>query len=314
MTFYVASFGDLVVDVVAGVPALPVEAARDQLLDYIRLEPGGAGNFLIAGQRLGMHMRASGAVGQDAFGGIVLRILEEEGVDVSHVQYLPVGTTTTVLVLVDRLGQHVFLGRSGEGPEVLPGPWVKTFLEGVQALHLWGYTFMETALVTSMLHLAEEAYRCGVPVFFDPGPQLRASELQIKHLLQLTQVILLTEAEMPLVTGGLWGSEGIEALLASGPSMVVLKQGVKGCTVYTRTEMIVSPGFPVPLRDTTAAGDSFAAAFVYGYLRGWPLERVAAFANATGAAKVQKVGSGRQVPTAEEVRQVLRAFQIDIDF
>lgn len=143
---------------------------------------------------------------------------------------------------------------------------------------------------------------------------MRASELQIKHLLQLTQVILLTEAEMPLVTGGLWGSEGIEALLASGPSMVVLKQGVKGCTVYTRTEMIVSPGFPVPLRDTTAAGDSFAAAFVYGYLRGWPLERVAAFANATGAAKVQKVGSGRQVPTAEEVRQVLRAFQIDIDF
>lgn len=166
MTFYVASFGDLVVDVVAGVPALPVEAARDQLLDYIRLEPGGAGNFLIAGQRLGMHMRAGGAVGQDAFGGIVLRILEEEGVDVSHVQYLPAGTTTTVLVLVDRLGQHVFLGRSGEGPEVLPGPWVKTFLEGVQALHLWGYTFMETALVTSMLHLAEEAYRCGVPVFF----------------------------------------------------------------------------------------------------------------------------------------------------
>ncbi|MCX8024765.1 MAG: hypothetical protein N3A60_06155, partial [Thermanaerothrix sp.] len=95
-------------------------------------------------------------------------------------------------------------------------------------VQLWGYTFMETALVSSMMHLAEEAHGRKIPIFFDPGPQLRASEPQIKHLLQLTQVILLTEAEVPLVTGGLLGSEGIEALLASGPSLVVLKQGGKG--------------------------------------------------------------------------------------
>ncbi|MCX8026084.1 MAG: PfkB family carbohydrate kinase, partial [Thermanaerothrix sp.] len=145
MTFIVASFGDLVVDIVAGVPALPVEAARDQLLDYIHIEPGGAGNFLIAGQRLGMRMRAAGAVGEDTFGNMVLRILDEEGVDVSQVQRLPSGTTTTVLVLVDRLGHHVFLGRSGEGPEMLPGTWIATLLEGTQAVQLWGYTFMETA-------------------------------------------------------------------------------------------------------------------------------------------------------------------------
>lgn len=314
MGLRVASFGDLVMDVVAGVPRLPIEAARDQLLDYIRIEPGGAGNFLITGQRLGMSMCAGGAVGEDTFGYLVLQILRDEGVDVSEVHHLPGGTTTTVFVLVDRLGEHVFLGRSGEGPELLPGPWMETFLEDVQALQVWGYTFMEKPLVESMLQLVEMAHQRGIPVFFDPGPQLQATPEYLERLLRCTRVILLTEAEVPLVTGGCIGAEGIERLLDRGPGLVVVKQGVKGCTVHTRTETVVAPGFPVPLRDTTGAGDAFAAAFLYGYLHEWPLHQVATFANATGAAKVQKIGSGRQVPTADEVRRVLRDFRVDIDF
>jgi hypothetical protein len=33
-----------------------------------------------------------------------------------------------------------------------------------------------------------------------------------------------------------------------------------------------------------------------------------------GAAKVQKIGSGSQVPSAEEVRAVLEKFEIKLDF
>ena len=33
-----------------------------------------------------------------------------------------------------------------------------------------------------------------------------------------------------------------------------------------------------------------------------------------GAAKVQKFGSGRQVPTADELRKVLRDFYVDVAF
>jgi len=68
------------------------------------------------------------------------------------------------------------------------------------------------------------------------------------------------------------------------------------------------------VRDTSAAGDSFDAAFIYAYLRGWSLADVAAFANAVGAAKVQKIGSGTQVPTADEVRAVLKKYGVPLDF
>jgi sugar/nucleoside kinase (ribokinase family) len=62
----------------------------------------------------------------------------------------------------------------------------------------------------------------------------------------------------------------------------------------------------VDVRDTNGAGDSFAAAFIYGYLQGWPPEEIGAFANAMGAAKVQKFGAGRNVPTLDEIEKVFR--------
>jgi len=50
--FTVISIGDLVADLVVTIPRLPVEANAHQLARHVRLEPGGAGNFLIAGRRL----------------------------------------------------------------------------------------------------------------------------------------------------------------------------------------------------------------------------------------------------------------------
>ncbi|MFQ5932513.1 MAG: PfkB family carbohydrate kinase, partial [Nitrospiraceae bacterium] len=65
------------------------------------------------------------------------------------------------------------------------------------------------------------------------------------------------------------------------------------------------PGFAVEVVDTTAAGDSFDAAVIYGYLSGLEPVRTATLANAVGAAKARKRGTGHQVPTVDEIRNVL---------
>ena len=43
--------------------------------------------------------------------------------------------------------------------------------------------------------------------------------------------------------------------------------------------------------DTTGAGDSFAAGFVYGISEGWEIRRCAEFANQCGAKAVAQVGA-----------------------
>jgi sugar/nucleoside kinase (ribokinase family) len=44
-------------------------------------------------------------------------------------------------------------------------------------------------------------------------------------------------------------------------------------------------------------------------LWGWPLVACAKLANAMGAAKVKKLGGGRNVPTLAEIQQVLAQFE-----
>ena len=58
--------------------------------------------------------------------------------------------------------------------------------------------------------------------------------------------------------------------------------------------------FSVAGRDTTGAGDSFDAGFVYGYTRGWPLDRTLRLACACGALATRVPGGTNGQPTLAE--------------
>lgn len=302
----VVSLGDLVADVVVAIPALPVEADRDQLVQKIQLEPGGAGNFLIAGSRLGMRMVALGAIGDDLYGRETLRVLRSEGIDIRMVDCQAEGTTTTVFALTDENGKHVYLGQYGSGPLVPLSVQWKQALSIADAVMTYGYTLNEPRLVDTMLAGMEYARAQGKLVVFDPGPQAATAAPGLcEQAVKRASALLLTGDEVQSITGDA-DPESVRGLLSDTLRLVCVKFGEQGCVIHTASERVEHPGYRVELRDTSAAGDSFAAAFIGTYLRGRPLAEVAAIANAMGAAKVRKLGSGRSVPTLEEVRAVLQ--------
>lgn len=313
--FRIVSVGDLVTDIIVAIPQLPVEANINQIVKTIQFEPGGAGNFLLAGARLGMKMVALGAIGADVFGSAAIEALEQEGIDCMDVIIQADGTTTSVFVLVDQNGQHVFLGKYGDGPEIsFSSRWEKAINDADVVLG-WGYTLHEKRLAQTLLHAMHYAHHQKVPVFFDPGPFVAdATDEQRVIILENSDVIILTEEEIPLLVGYPSTLEDIQKIIENGPKMICVKRGAQGCIIFTQSDRVEHPGFPVTVRDTTAAGDSFAAAFIYAYQQKWPLEHIALFANAMGAAKVEKFGSGRQVPTADEIRQLLNRYHVDLPF
>ncbi len=303
------SIGDLVADLIVSIPTLPVQAQQHQLAQDISLEPGGGANFLIAGARLGYPMAAIGVLGEDDWGQQVATLVQAEGVDLSAVQRS--GTTTQVIVLVSKTGEHVFLGKYGHGGTLNLGETETGLIKKGGAVYCTGYTLAETRLVDLTLEAMTLAQRYGLPLFFDPGPQItNLSDPVRRAALSRVDTLLLTEAELLLLTTG-----SISDLMAMGPNRVVLKQGPKGCTVYSRniTAPLKSPGYAVPVVDTSAAGDSFNAAFIIATLWGWPLTDCARLANAVGAAKVKKMGGGRNVPTLSELRAVIRDFNLNLN-
>jgi ribokinase len=302
-------YGDLVTDVVINLPRLPIEPNKVQRIRAITIEPGGAGNSLITAARLGAHAAALGCIGEDGNGEQVYQILRAEGVDVSRVQRGADTTNMSVFVFVDDAGQHVFLVHEGAGPPLNLGPAETALIRNAAAFFMPGYALHEPRVGEQALPAMEIALAAGVPIFSDLGPIVGDRDLRDRALtvLRHSQVALLTEEEALKLSEAADGETAARWMQAQGAQHIVIKRGGEGCSVFVGVAPRVDiAGIPVEMRDTSGAGDSFAAGFIVDLLKHDDIVRAARFANAVGAAKVQKLGTGRQMPTLEEVMCLVR--------
>jgi len=302
--------GDLVADLVVRIPSFPITAAQLQRVEYLSLGPGGAGNVAIMAARLGLSVAVLGEVGDDHFGEIALEGLKAEGIDISGVVVTRGGETPVAGVIVDRSGEPAYLGYPGR-PSIrsLPMEW-KARLTAAEAVFADGWVD-DDGIPGLILEGMRVAAAAGVPCFFDPGPGNPLHDLSWhREAGALARVLLATEEEAVRLGGLADPFESARELLRRGSKMVMLKRGAAGCAILRGEEMQVSPGFPVESRDATGAGDSLDAAVIYGFLRGLSLEELGALANAAGAAKVMKLGTGRNLPTRAEVQAMLDRFGV----
>lgn len=299
----VVCYGDLVTDLVMTVERLPIEAERVQSIRAISVEPGGAGNFLITAARLGARAVAFGTIGEDAYGQAVYDMLQAEGVDVSYAQRGAGSVNVLVLVIVDDAGQHVFLVRDGVGdPFVLDARSI-ALIRSADLFFMPGYALHERRVAGSAVAATRLAAEAGAPVMNDLGPivsEASAREAALE-IVRLSEASLLTADEAMRFTGERSEAGAAQWMLARGTRHVVIKRGGEGCIVFSADGEYVVPGISVPVRDTTAAGDAFAAGFAVAWLKHRDVHKAAEFANCVGAAKVQKLGSGRQCPTVAEI-------------
>jgi 5-dehydro-2-deoxygluconokinase len=303
--------GDLIADFSLRIQSFPVIAGSMQRVEYLELGPGGATNVAIAAARLGLPVGCLGEVGGDRFGAIVLQGLQAENVDVSGIHVLPGGETPVAGVVVDAQGEPAYLGYPGDlRLAELPEAWRETIAKA-EALFVDGWVDHGEAAGVILGGLRSAQQR-GVPSFFDPGPGNPAVDnAWHTEAAALATVLIATEEEAHQLSGIADPFASAEALLSRGPQLVVIKRGVAGCVLLRRDGFNVAPGMPVEARDATGAGDSLDAAVIYGFLRRLSLEDLGTLANATGAAKVQKLGTGHNMPTLSEIQSVLERFGRD---
>lgn len=304
----VVILGDILADYAIRVEQLHIAPKDLQRVSYLALGPGGACNVAIMSAHLGLSVSALGEVGRDLFGEIVLEGLAAEGIDVSRVIVTPDARTPVANVLVDEQGEPAYLGFPGSLQVMaLPDEW-RPFIGEAEALYTDGWVDQpgEVAIIMEALRVAHEA---GVPSFFDPGPGNPKIDNQWHvEAASLSTVLLATEEEARRLSGEADPVNSARKLLASGSSLVVIKRGMAGCFLLTADDLHIAPGLPVNALDATGAGDSLAAAVMYGYLNEFDLEQMGDLGNATGAAKVLKLGTGHNMPTVAEVNAMLARF------
>lgn len=300
--------GDILADYAIRVEQLQIQPKDLQRVSYLALGPGGACNVAIMASHLGLSVSALGEVGRDLFGEIVLEGLAIEGVDVSRVIVTPEARTPVANVLVDEQGEPAYLGFPGSLQVMaLPDEW-RPFIGEAQALYTDGWVDQagEVNIIMEALRVARDA---GVPSFFDPGPgNPKIDNRWHVEAAGLSTVLLATEEEARRLSGQADPIDSARKLLASGSHLVVIKRGMAGCFLLTADKLHIAPGLPVNALDATGAGDSLAAAVMYGFLNRFDLEKMGDLGNATGAAKVLKLGTGHNMPTVAEVNAMLARF------
>ncbi|MCO5185594.1 MAG: carbohydrate kinase family protein [Anaerolineae bacterium] len=300
--------GDLLADYSLRVPALETKPKDLVTVRHLELGSGGATNVAITLARFGIETACMGEVGNDLFGRVVCQSLAEEGIHTSHIAVTPGARTPVANVLVDERGEPAYLGYPGNLKlKSLLKNWFDP-IRSADALFSDGWVEHDDApsMILEAFHLAREA---GVPVFFDPGPgNPRIDNTWHQEAAFLATIVVGTEEEVRRLSDKDDPLTSTRSLLGENTRLVAVKRGGAGSMLVTEQECEITAGFPVIFRDATGAGDSFDGAIIYGYLKGLPLSNLGVLANATGAAKVQKLGTGHNMPTVDEIKLVLDRF------
>ncbi|MCK4449943.1 MAG: hypothetical protein KAX26_05065, partial [Anaerolineae bacterium] len=128
----------------------------------------------------------------------------------------------------------------------------------------------------------------------------------IRPILSVVDVLLVSHAEATALTGQTPPAESARLLGQAGPSVVVETWGERGTLVLVNGRITQAPAFPVAdVRDTTGAGDAFAAGLIAGFLEGLDWETAARMGCAVAALKIRHLGARSGLPSREEVESVV---------
>jgi sugar/nucleoside kinase (ribokinase family) len=124
----------------------------------------------------------------------------------------------------------------------------------------------------------------------DPFVVSRYREALLEWVPRHVNLLFGNREEFALLCGTRENDEDILARAREFASLVVMKVGERGAYVAEGGRTTLCPGMKVPVRDTTGAGDSFAGAFLYGYLQGRSPVACARLGNRLAAAIVAVEG------------------------
>ncbi|MCL2362004.1 MAG: carbohydrate kinase family protein [Defluviitaleaceae bacterium] len=285
--------GQLVADILV----LPVEsldyATDTTAVEQIELLPGGdAMNVTLNLARLGAETAFIGRVGDDEFGKMLHRALMQAGVDSNGLGINPEFPTDTSLVLINSQGDRTFYYRGGATGTLAPAHISDAQLAGSGIVFIGGTFSMPYIDGEGAKDIFARAHKHGAVTAMDVNHDTKGRWMDlIGPSLTELDYFLPSLSEAKYLTGEDQPEAIARKLRETGIKTAVIKLGEKGCYVQSETESFYQEAFPAKAVDTTGAGDSFVAGFLFGLSQELPLRECARIGCAAGAITVGILGA-----------------------
>jgi len=292
--------GDLNVDIiVTGAPQLPILGHEIPCEDIRTVMGGAASIFACRLGQLAAGVDIFGKVGSDSNGRVVLETLKSSNVGTEKVRVLDSIKTGITISLT--YPENKALITYTRGIDTLTGSDIDPELfRGYNHLHISSIYILRKLLV-SLHEIFAEAKKQGLTTSLDTNADPSNKYEYIDEILNHVDIFLPNDKEAKDITDSRSVRSALKRLSSKVP-VVVIKCGEQGA-VGKHTDKIIQAE-PISIRptDTTGAGDSFDAGFIYQFVhKKENVEVSMEFANALGALSCLYVGGAEEKITEADV-------------
>ncbi len=315
----VVALGELLID-------FAPQSVNEAGYPILAANPGGApGNFLAALTKYGCQTAMIGKVGDDAFGRLLIRTLEDAGIGTGGVIADPAVFTTLAFVSLDTSGNRdfSFARKPGADTCLRPDEVDERLIAGSRVFHFGTLSLTDEPAASATRKAVETAKKHSLLISLDPNlrkPLWKREDdakAAIEWSLRQADIVKISDEEI----AWLWGlspEEGARRLLSEyGVSLVYATLGPRGCHAATASHRVtVSSPTGIRVVDTTGAGDIFGGSAMSRFLQykkspsaltEEELTGIVRFACTAASLSTQKHGGITSVPAYSEVLEKMQA-------
>lgn len=317
----VVALGELLID-------FTENGLSEQGNPLLEANPGGAPcNVLSMLQKLGDKTAFIGKVGNDGFGHLLTKAVQEQGIDTTGLVYDNDVHTTLSLVLKKENGDRDFAFYRNPGADMnLKEEEVnESLIASSSIFHFGTLSLTDESVKMATQKAVKAAKENGLTITFDPNLReplwrsLEEAHEQVAWGLQQADVVKISDNEITWFTGMDNYDEGIAFLQKEYPNLklICLSMGGDGSKAVYRDIHVAYPAFLQEATiETTGAGDTFCACMIHTVLENGidhldeeKLKEMLKFANAAASLVTTKKGALRVMPTKEEVETFIENFK-----
>lgn len=293
----ILNVGSLNIDYVYVLDHIVKEGETESSFDYQVFEGGKGLNQSVALSRAGGQVFHAGRIGKE--GAFLKDALERSGVDCRF------------LITDDGANGHAIIQRSvlGENSIILyPGANHKITKENIDQIlcHFEASDVLVCQNETSQVaYLIRSAYEKGMKIAWNPSP---ITDVVKQIDFSMISWLIINEIEGQAITGEEAPEKILDTLRRKYPQLcVVLTLGADGSIYQDSEKTFRQERYTVPVKDTTAAGDTFLGYFISEITRseGGNVQRALQLASMASALAVSREGAMPSVPMRDEVETAL---------
>ena len=255
---------------------------------------------------LGIDTSLVSVVGDDETGCRILSHLNDTGIKTDKITISPGLVTGMNIVLTDEAGERHFITNPTGSLRKLSREHILPHIDSFSDIVSFASMFVSPMLgISDMIDIfARIKEKPGRILISDMTTAKNGETIDdITELLPYIDYLIPNNKEVELLTGEKDPVKNARILSLHGSKAAVIKCGMDGCVYRCGDKEGAVPAYKTKAVDTTGAGDSFVAGFIYGLVNGMDIDECCKYGNAVASFVVEDIGTTGKLNSLDQISE-----------